>query len=134
MPGSISVNERETFGTILLMSAAPKLKFGTDQPDISANGEKKWTAEVAVTYHTEPGMRPVSEVLSVTVTGPDNVTINPGTPVEFDRLRCGVSTPELRDRDRGRIAGGRLFWMASGIRPASGMPGRPLVGAGKSEG
>ena len=124
MPGTISVNAGETFATMLLMSVTQKLKFGTDQPDISASGEKKWTAEVAVTYTAEPGMRPVSEVVQVTVTGPASIDIAPGTPVAFDRLRCGVSTPELRDRDRGRVTGGKLYWMATGARPAAAKFGK----------
>lgn len=117
MPGTITVNPAQTFAAMLLMSAAQKLKFGTTEPDISASGEKKHTVELAVTYLAENGMRPVSEVISVTVTGGDNITIAPGTPVEFGSLRCGVSTPEKRDN--GRISGGRLYWMGSGIRPAS---------------
>jgi hypothetical protein len=122
MPGTLTVNAKQTFATMLLMSAAPKIKFGTNEPDISATGEKKHTAEVAVTYLAEGGMRPVSEVISVTVTGGDNITIPPGTPVEFDTLRAGVSQPEKRDN--GRIAGGKLYWMASGIRPAAPQLGR----------
>lgn len=117
MPGTLTVNAAQTFATMLLMSAAQKTKFGTEEPDISKTGEKKWAVELAVTYLAENGMRPVSEVISVTVTGGDGVTIAPGTPVEFDSLRCGVSAPEKRDN--GRISGGKLYWMASGIRSAS---------------
>jgi hypothetical protein len=119
MPGTLTVNTQQTFATMLLMSAAQKLKFGTTEPDISATGEKKHTCEVAVTYLAEQGMRPVSEVITITVTGGDNITIPPGTPVEFASLRCGVSQPEKRDN--GRIAGGKLYWMASGIRPVMGV-------------
>lgn len=117
MPGTLTVNAAQTFATMLLMSAAQKTKFGTDEPDISKTGEKKWTVELAVTYLAENGMRPVSEVITCTVTGGDSITIAPGSMVEFDSLRCGVSTPEKRDN--GRIAGGKLYWMGSGIRPAT---------------
>jgi hypothetical protein len=119
MPGTVTVDVRSTFSTILLMSVAEKTKFGTDQPDISATGERKYTAELAVTYFAENGMRPVSEVVSVTVTGGDHnaiLSIPPGSLVELDRLRCGVSAPERKEN--GRIAGGRLYWMAAGIRLA----------------
>jgi hypothetical protein len=122
MPGTITVDAKQTFATMLLMGAAQKLKFGTSEPDITASGEKKHTAEVAVTYLADPGMRPVSEVLSITVTGGDSITIPPGTPVEFDSLRCGVSQPEKRDN--GRIAGGKLYWMAYGIRPVAQFRGK----------
>jgi len=116
MPGTLTVDAKQTFATMLLMSAAPRMKFGTTEPDISATGEKKFTAEVAVTYLAEPGMRTVSEVISVVVTGGDDITIPRGSALEFDSLRCGVSQPEKRDN--GRIAGGKLFWMGRGIRPA----------------
>ena len=51
-------------------------------------------------------MRPVSEVISVGITGGDLPTIAPGTAVEFDSLSAGVSSPEKRDN--GGISGGRL--------------------------
>ncbi len=126
MPGTVTVDVRATFAAMILMSIGEKTKFGTDQPDISATGERKYTAELAVTYHADqPGMRPVSEVISATITGGDHgaiLGIPAGSVVELDRLRCGVSAPEKRDN--GRIAGGRLYWMASGIRPVGGQMNR----------
>jgi hypothetical protein len=117
MPGTITVSAKQTFATMLLLSAAQKTKFGTDEPDISKSGEKKFAVECAVTYLAENGMRPVSEVISVGLIGGDLPTIPPGTPVEFDSLRCGVSAPEKREGSN-RISGGRLYWMGSGLRPA----------------
>lgn len=116
MPGTLTIDAGRTFATMLLMGITQKMKFGTEDPDITASGEKRWTAEVAVTYLAEPGMRATSEVISVTVTGGDHLaaSIAPGTPVEFTDLRCGVSAPEKREN--GRISGGRLYWMSSGIR------------------
>jgi hypothetical protein len=134
VPGTLTIDAGKTFATMLVMGISQKLKFGTDDPDISVSGEKKWTAETAVSYLAEPGMRAVSEVISVTVTGGDNLatSITPGTPVEFTDLRCGVSAPEKREN--GRIAGGRLYWMASGIRPAHGANGaRPVMAAAKAD-
>lgn len=129
--GTITVNAEATFQAAILMSAAQKNKFGTDEPDITVNGERKYSAEVAVTYRQEPGspMKAVSEVLSVTVTGSDpSMGCPPGSAVMFENLRCGVSAPEKRDN--GRISGGRLYWMASGVRAANGRP----VAAAKSDG
>lgn len=118
MPGTLTVNAAQTFSTMLLLSATQKMKFGTNppEPDITKNGERKYACECAVTYLAENGMRPVSEVISVGIIGGDLPTIPPGTPVEFDSLRAGVSAPEKRDN--GRISGGRLYWMGSGIRSA----------------
>lgn len=118
MPGTVHVDTRATFQTLLLMSIGEKLKFGTDVPEVSANGEAKYTAELAVTYRPENGMKPVSEVITATLTGGDRnaiLSIQPGSLVEVTGLRCGVSAPEKRDN--GRISGGRLFWMLGSIRP-----------------
>lgn len=128
VPGTVHVDTRQTFAAMLVMGISPKLKYGTDQPDISPTGERKFTVEVAVTYTTEPGMRPVSEVISVTLTGGDPslpTSIMPGTPVELDSLRCGVSAPEQRADGKG-IRGGRLYWQCSGIRPANSAGLRPV--------
>lgn len=120
MPGTIHVNTDATFATMILMGIAEKTKFGTDEPDITKSGERKYTAEIAVQYRPEYGMKPVSEVISATITGGDHnaiLGITPGSPVALDGLRCGVSAPERKEN--GRIAGGRLYFMASSIRPAA---------------
>jgi hypothetical protein len=120
MPGTIHVAVDQTFATMILMGIAEKTKFGTDVPEVSALGEKKYTAEVAVQYRAENGMRPVSEVISATITGGDHnaiLGIAPGSPVVLEGLRCGVSAPEKRDD--GRVRGGKLYFMASAVRLAS---------------
>ena len=64
----------------------------------------------------------------MTITGGDHsaiLGIPPGSVVELDRLRCGVSAPEKREGGR-RYRGGRLYWMASGIRPAGAGGLRPV--------
>ncbi len=119
MPGTVHVDIRATFQTILLMSIGEKLKFGTDIPEVSANGEAKYSAELAVTYRPEGTMKPVSEVISATITGGDRnaiLSIQPGSLVEVAGLRCGVSAPEQRPDGRG-VRGGRLYWMCGSIRP-----------------
>jgi hypothetical protein len=117
MPGTITIDAPKTFATMIAMSVGPKLKFGTDQQDISASGERKWTVQAAVTYLGEYGMRPVSEVVDVTITRGEQPVITPGQVIELVDLRCGISAPERRDN--GRISGGRLYFMASDARPAS---------------
>lgn len=122
MPGTVHVDTRATFQTILLMNIGEKLAFGTGVPEVNAAGEAKYSAELAVTYRPENGMKPVSEVISATLTGGDRNAIlgmQPGSLVEVTDLRCGVSAPEKADN--GRVRGGRLYWMLGGIRPASGI-------------
>src|SRR5580692_13172258 len=70
MPGTLTIDTAATFQAVLLMASGPKLKFGSTKQDISARGERKWDVQAAVTFHAEPGMKPVSEVIAVTVTGP----------------------------------------------------------------
>ncbi len=120
MPGFISVDSKNTFQSAIFLSAAAKTIFGTDTPDVSKTGERKYSADIAVTYVTEPGRKPVSEVISISLMGADpSAVIQPGTQVEFDGLRAGVSTPEKREGSN-RVSGGRLFFMASALRPLHG--------------
>jgi len=105
----------------ILMASGPKLKFDSTEQDISARGERKWDVQAAVTFHAEPGMKPVSEVLAVTVTGPGTdpcASIPAGSPIVFDRMRVGFSPPEARENGRG-IRGGRPWYQAANVRQAS---------------
>jgi hypothetical protein len=119
MPGTFVIDTAATFAAPpLLMGCAPKVKYGSTEQDVSATGEKKWEAACAVTFHPgAPGMRPVSEVLNVTVTGPatnPGEHIPPGSPVEFDGFRVGWSAPETRGD--GRVRGGKPWFQSTGVR------------------
>ena len=131
MAGTITVNTKQTFAAMLLISATQKTKFGTDEPDITKSGERKYAVEVAVSYLAEEGRRPISEVISVGVIGGDLPTIPPGTPVEWDVLRAGVSSPERKENGRG-IQGGKLWWQGSGLRPVQA-PAQNFRSAPKAE-
>lgn len=117
MPGTFTIDTKNTFTSALYMSAGPKLKFGSAEQDISATGERKWEVQAAVTFHAEYGMRPVSEVIVITVTGGDDPArgLQAGAPIEFDRLRVGMTAPEARQDGRG-IRGGKPYYQAAGIR------------------
>ena len=118
MPGTLTIDLAATFQAVLLMASGPKLKFGSTEQDISARGERKWDVQAAVTYHAEPGLKPVSEVIGVTVTGPATdpcASIPPGTPIVFDKMRVGFSPPEARENGRG-IRGGRPWYQAADVR------------------
>jgi len=134
MPGGmITIDARNTFSGAIFLGATAKTIFGTEEPDIGRDGQRKYSADVAVTYLAEPGRKPVSEVISVSVMGADpSATIPAGTSVEFDRLRAGVSAAEKNDR--GGVRGGRLYFMAEGIRSGSSVQNGRLASAGaKSE-
>jgi hypothetical protein len=132
MPGMITVDQQATFSTPpLVMSVGPRLKFGTDVQDVTRNGEKKWSVQVAVSYFPEYGMRAQAEVIEVGLVG-EAPSVQPGMPVQFDRLRCGVSAPEKTDE--GRVRGGRLYWSADGVHPFSPSGnGHPVPAGAKAE-
>jgi hypothetical protein len=122
MPGTLVVDPA-TFTSAIVMATAPKNVFGSDRQDVTAGGEKKWQAQVAVSYAPDQyGIVSPAEVLPVSIAGEDpGVACPPGTPVTFDGLRAGVSSPEQRERKDGngmRVVGGKLFYSAKGIKPA----------------
>jgi hypothetical protein len=119
MPGTLIVDPA-TFTAVMLMSCGPKREFGSDTKQAtSSSGVPKWECQAAVTYAAEPGMRQVSEVISVGITGHQDpgAGINPGTPVAFEGLRAGLNPPEKNDR--GGIKGGRMWFTATGLRSFS---------------
>lgn len=138
MPGMVTVSQQETFSTPpLVMSVGPRLKFNSTEQDVTRQGEKKYSCQVAVSYFADYGMRPVAEVIEVGLVGEDpSITIQPGMQVAFDRLRCGVSAPERRDDGKGgsKISGGRLYWMADRVLPfSSSGNGHPVAAGAKAE-
>jgi hypothetical protein len=126
MPATITVDQAATFAAQLLMASGRKVKYGS-QGEVATNaqGVPQWTCDVAVTYRVKPGERVSSEVLTVTITrDADPFTgIAPGSMVQFDGLRAGLSAPE--STDSGRIRGGRLWWQADGLQAVNGS--RPVT-------
>jgi len=125
MPGTLAIDAPNTFATALLMGSAPKPKFGSATGEISttAEGVPQYQLSVAVTYLPGPSGRSVSEVITVTVASPQDPAkdVDPGSPVQFAGLRCGVSEPEARENGKG-IRGGKIWFTAAGVRLA--MPGQ----------
>jgi hypothetical protein len=121
MPGTLAIDAQNTFETALLMSSAPKPKFGASTGEISTNaaGVPQYQLFVAVTYLPGATGRKISEVITLTVAAQHDPAkdIAPGTPVMFDALRCGVSEPEARENGKG-VRGGKIWFQANGIRPA----------------
>jgi len=120
MPGTYTIDTAATFTAAIFMSGGPKMRFGESVQDVSASGERKWEAQLAVTFRQEnPAIKAVSEVISVTITGPatdPSAGVMPGSLVELAGFRVGISTPEKRENGRG-IMGGKPWYQASGIRP-----------------
>jgi hypothetical protein len=130
MPGTIVVDQQSTFSSPpLVMSVGPRLKYNSTEQDVTRDGQRKWSVQVAVSYFSEYGMRPQAEVIEVTIAGEDPSTaVQPGQPVQFDRLRQGISAPEMNN-ESGRIRGGKPFWSADAVRPFSGSGSKPAAAA-----
>lgn len=127
MAGTFAVDTAATFMSAVLISSGPKIAFGQNTQEQNAAGVPKWVAEVAVTFSpTAPNMAPQSELIKVTVTAPQNPGdgLNPGTPVQLEGLRVGISAPE--NGQNGKIRGGKPWYSATGFRSASpAVPSRP---------
>jgi hypothetical protein len=117
MPGTFAVDVAATFTSAMLVSSMPKEIFGTNgQQETAKDGTPKWTIEAAVTFTpTIPGMKPLSELITVTITDrtQPGQGLNPGTPIVFDGFRVGLNPAELKNE---RLRGGKLWYSAAGLR------------------
>jgi hypothetical protein len=123
MPARYAVDSGRTFSHCLLLQSGPKIKFGTQgEPDVAADGQRKWRVQVAATFTAEPGRQPFSDLLDVTILGGADPAqgIPAGTPVEFEGLI--VSTMPAEAGENGRVRGGKPWHMAKAVRAANGRP------------
>jgi hypothetical protein len=125
MPGTILVDPA-TFISAISMGAVAREIFG--QPGVQERTKDtnlpKWTVGVAVAWAPDSnGITAPSEVLNVTVVSDTDpaTACPPGTAVQFESLRAGVSAPEQRTRSDGstRVSGGRLYWSAASVKPVA---------------
>lgn len=116
---SYTIDTAASFTLAILMSAGPREEF--QKPGVqehAKDGTPKWSCTIGVSSPPVGAFPAQSDMITVTVTQPNDpaLDITPGMPVTLIDLRVGVSAPEKRDN--GRIAGGKSFFQASGIRPA----------------
>lgn len=130
MPGTYVIDQAASFAAALLMSSAPKDRFGEPgRQDTASDGTPKWAVQVAVTFTSQNGIAPASDVLAITITSPSDpaMGIPVGSPVTIDGLRVGINPPEKNDR--GGIKGGKVWHSATGLHSAAGS----LRSVGKGE-
>lgn len=131
MAGTFVVNAEQTFAQALLLTCGPKPKFGAQaEQEVSKDGTPKWQAEVAVTWQAVNGVQAAAEVIKVTITAPydPGQSVMPGMPVTFEGFMVGISQPEKNDK--GGIRGGKPWYSATALHPASGTNG---ASGGKSK-
>jgi len=127
MPGTYVIDQGATFAAALLMSSAPKDKFGEPgRQDTASDGTPKWAVNIAVTFTSQNGIAPASEVLAITITSPSDpgAGIPVGSPVSIEGLRVGINVPERRGE---KIVGGKIWHSATGLRSAAASL-RPVKG------
>jgi hypothetical protein len=129
---SISVPvDQSAFSKVMVLSVEPRMAFVFDQETrkrvdtgvqaTSPDGlERKWTVQAVVQMPSRFDSRTQSEIVSVTVTCADDPSaqVMEGERVWFDNLTVGVMDPE-KDKETGKVTGGRLFWGATGVRAQS---------------
>jgi hypothetical protein len=117
---TFAIDTGRTFAAALLMASGPKIRFQSTEQDVAADGQRKWEVQAAVTWHADPGQRPFSDLIRVTVLGGTDPAagLPAGTPIELTDLRLGVMNAE--QGENGRVRGGKPFYMASGVRPLNG--------------
>ena len=90
MPGTLSINQQETFAAPpIVMSVGPKLEFGSDTQQVTQGRRARWkVVQAAVQLQPQNGMRPVGRGHRGHHhgRGPVQLTVAPGTPVEFNLL------------------------------------------------
>ena len=125
-----AVDQKLSFSVAILISSRPKLRFQSDQQDKTNSGVPKWQAMVSVVGISDNGMPPGNDNLMIGINAErDPFTgLSQGALVVFDNLRIGVSTPEVKQKDGGspRVAGGKAWFTASGIR-AAGSPAQEAI-------
>ena len=114
MPGTLAIDAESTFAAALLMSAGPKPKFGSTTGEIDHRRRcPGLPAEVAVTYHAEPGRRAVSEVITVTIAAQHDRTRTSPPAHRSCSTSCGLACPRPRHATTARGSGA----VASGSQP-----------------
>ena len=131
MLGTFAVESGKTFAAVVFMGASAKIKYGSTDQDITADGRLKWEVQAAVTFFNEFGMRPQAEVIAVTIASASDPAagIPMGSPVELADFKLGFTQAELREKNgQAGIRGGKPYFQASAVRAV-----RPVM-AGKSDG
>lgn len=129
MAGTYSVNQQETFSAVLLLSSSPKRRFGSQEQATNAAGTPQWSVEAAVTFSPVDGIVKGAEVVSVTIPSQHDPAsgIAPGSAVNFEGLRLGVSGAEKTDS--GRVRGGKPYFQATAVRAAHAAQRQPAKDA-----
>lgn len=131
MPQNFKVDQAATFANVILLSSAPKLKFGSDVDQEMTKGDNplpKWEVQVAAGFHQFGKI--TNEVLKVGVAAAKDPSegVQPYSPVELVGFEIGVM--EKTDKS-GQVIGAQIWYRAEQIR-STAATGAPAAAAAKS--
>lgn len=133
MPQTFVIDQAATFAGVAFLQAEPRLAFGTQDQDRTADGTPKWDVQLVAGFRDTFG-RSQHEVIKVGVAAHKNPGegLGPYTPVQLVNFVVGVVPPEVRKDARGqeRLTGGTTWYRADEIRPISATGGRRQASEG----
>lgn len=117
MPQNFKVDQAATFANVILLSSAPKLKFGSDvDQECTKEGVPKWEVQVAAGFHQFGKI--TNEVLKIGIAAAKDPAdgLTPYSPVELVGFEVGVMEKTGKD---GQITGAQTWYRAEAIRPTA---------------
>lgn len=121
MPQTFVIDQAATFAGVAFLESAPRLAFGTQDQDRTADGTPKWDISLVAGFKDSFG-RNQHEVIKVGIASHQNPGdgLNPYTPVQLVNFVVGVVPPEVRKDNRGqeKLVGGTTWYRADGLQSA----------------
>ena len=114
MPQNFKVDQAATFANVILLSSAPKLKFGSDvDQECTKDGTPKWEVQVAAGFHQFGKI--TNEVLKIGIAAAKDPAegLTPYSPVELVGFEVGVMEKTAKD---GSVIGAQTWYRAEAIR------------------
>lgn len=118
MRANFKIDQARTFKALVFLSCQPKKAFGSDQQEMTKDGQGKWTVEVLGAAFDGFGGT-TSEVMKVSMAGRTNPAegITNFTPIELGDFEVGVMEKTKKTGDGGeRVIGVTVWFRASEIK------------------
>lgn len=120
MPQTFVIDQSATFAGVAFLESTPRLAFGTQDQDRTADGTPKWDLILHANFK-DPFGRSQHEVIKVGIASRQDPGegLAPYTTVQLINFVVGVVPPEIRKDNRGqdRVTGGSTWYRADGIQP-----------------
>ncbi len=119
MPQTFVIDQSATFGGVAFLESAPRLAFGTQDQDRTADGTPKWDVSLVANFKDGFG-RSQHEVIKVGIASHQDpgADLSSYTPVQLVNFVVGVVPPEVRKDARGqeKLVGGTTWYRADGLQ------------------